>query len=377
MIYIYPSFSALRTNSSAKKALTDAMSCAITEQKNGAFCLVMTYPIAGTNADQIDVNAVLMTVPRPYADPEPFRIYEIDQTIAGVITVRANHIAYNLDGRPALGMSETGITNVLRAINSWAGTAFHVTVDGITDETTQFDIIKPQSVWATIGGSNSLVSHFGGELSYHWDAFNNRCVITLHAHRGTAKNTVIKYGVNIVSLNRKKTVGGMYSAVIAFWSDGQNGQNTVFSNGYQTGVTELDRWLILDVSKDYAEAPTSAELNEYVQDYIAKHDFTTQNELTVGYIPLENTTQYEPINVAIVGLAIVGTSIIGGAYGLVAGEQLDLCDTAPIDASFIGVTATAQCVEVVYNELKNKYDKITVGTIQSTIIDQIIKNSEG
>ena len=52
---------------------------------------------------------------------------------------------------------------------------------------------------------------------------------------------------------------------------------------------------------------------------------------------------------------------------------LYLCDTATVDASLIGVTATAKCVKVIYNVLTYKYDKVTVGTVQADIVDTILK----
>ncbi len=276
-----------------------------------------------------------------------------------------------LPEKVALGMSETGITASLNAMNAWCGNCFEIVNDGITDETTQFDIVTPISVWNAIGGQNSLVSHFGGELSYHWDESRKKCVITLHDTRGVMKNTIIRYGVNIVSMNRKQTVGNMYSYVMAFWSDGKQTQNTVWSNSVATGVTTLDRWLLLDYSKEFETAPTSATLTALATDYVAKHDFSTVSDLSVEYIPLENTTDYAPLNVAIVDETDVDYSYIGGVGNFSVSAPLDLCDTAFVSAALVGVTATAKCVETVYDVLLTKYAKVTIGTLTDTIVDTI------
>ena len=57
-------------------------------------------------------------------------------------------------------------------------------------------------------------------------------------------------------------------------------------------------------------------------------------------------------------------------------NRLYLCDTATVDASLIGVSATAKCVRVVYNVLTDMYDNVTVGTVQTDIVDTILKLGE-
>lgn len=371
MIFAITNFNTLATTTQLGVPLPDALTCQVHEVRNGLFDLTLTYPVTGAQSDRLAPNVIIMAEPRPNATREPFRVYECERNLQGIITCRAHHIAYDLDGKVALGMSETGITAALNAMNAWCGNYFEIVNDGITDETTQFDIVTPISVWNAIGGSNSLVSHFGGELSYHWDETRKKCVITLHDARGEQKNTIIRYGVNIVSMNRKQTVGNMYSYVMAFWSDGKQTQNTVWSNSIATGVTTLDRWLLLDYSKEYETAPASATLTVLATDYVSKHDFSIVSDLSVEYIPLENTTDYAPMNVAIVDETDVDYSYIGGVGNFAVSASLDLCDTAFVSANLVGVTATAKCVETVYDVLLTKYAKVTIGTLTDTIVDTI------
>ena len=371
MIFAITNFNTLATTTQLGVPLPDALTCQVHEVRNGLYDLTLTYPVTGAQSDRLAPNVIIMAEPRPNAAREPFRVYECERNLQGIITCRAHHIAYDLDGKIALGMSETGITAALNAMNAWCGNYFEIVNDGITDETTQFDIVTPISVWNAIGGSNSLVSHFGGELSYHWDESRKKCVITLHDARGEQKNTIIRYGVNIVSMNRKQTVGNMYSYVMAFWSDGKQTQNTVWSNSVATGVTTLDRWLLLDYSKEFETAPTSATLTALATDYVSKHDFSTISDLSVEYIPLENTTDYAPLNVAIVDETDVDYSYIGGVGNFSVSAPLDLCDTAFVSAALVGVTATAKCVETVYDVLLAKYAKVTIGTLTDTIVDTI------
>ena len=91
--YIYEDTSDL-LSSSSQYSLIDGISCIVTEERNGRFDLELQYSLNGVNAGKIVPNAIIMSEPRPDADPEPFRICEIEQTIDGVMLVKANHIAY-------------------------------------------------------------------------------------------------------------------------------------------------------------------------------------------------------------------------------------------------------------------------------------------
>lgn len=371
MIFVIDNFTTLATTTYMGVPIPDALTCKVHEVRNGSFDLELTYPMTGLNADRLATNCIISAQPRPNADREPFRVYECERNLQGIITCRAHHIAYDLDGKIALGMTAEGITRSLSSMNTWCGSYFTIINDGITDELEQFNIVTPESVWNAIGGKNSLLSHFGGELSYHWDDTTKKCKVTLHSARGTAKDTIIRYGVNIVSMNRKQSVGDMYSTVIGVWSDGASAANNAWSNSYSTGVTDVDRWLLLDYSKQFDAKPSTALLNELVSDYIAHHDFTMQSDLNVEYIPLETTTDYAPTPVAIVGEAVVGTDVVGDDNGNATSDALELCDTAYVDASLVGVTAQAKCVETVYDVLLGKYSKVTIGTLAGTIIDTI------
>ena len=357
--------------------LTDAISCTVTEQRNGCFDLELTYPINGHDASVLHPLAIVACPPRPGASPEPFRIYEITQVITGLITVKAHHVFYNIEGFvfiPYFGnpsFNQTGITNVITAFNSEIAPYYELINDGITDESSTLTVNEAINAASLLGsGTKSILYTFGGELSYSYNWTTGVCEITLHAHRGTKKDTVITYGVNLVSMQRKQTSENAYSIVYARW---QNGSNYSFSDFIPTGTTGLTRIKFLDASRDFDTQPNTAQLNDYCDAWIAANNPTIQNELSVEYVPLENSTTYAHLNVAIIGVAIIDQDQIGDYENTFTNDQLNLCDTATVDASLISVTAEAMCVEVTYNVLTNKYDKVVIGTLQDTIADTIAK----
>lgn len=99
MITLYPSTeTAFETQGLG--ALPDAISCQVTEERNGAFELTIEYPITGLHYADISNRCIITAKPNPYDDPEPFRIYQISKPIGGRVKISAQHLSYDLTGIP-------------------------------------------------------------------------------------------------------------------------------------------------------------------------------------------------------------------------------------------------------------------------------------
>lgn len=80
--------------------LRDAISCTVTEERNGAFELEMVYPITGQHYSSLALRGLILAKPNPYGEAQYFRIYKISRPINGQVTVNAQHISYDLSGIP-------------------------------------------------------------------------------------------------------------------------------------------------------------------------------------------------------------------------------------------------------------------------------------
>ena len=78
--------------------LPDATECIVTEELNGEFELQMEYPINGLRYKEIQHRRILLVKTNPYEDPQPFRIYNINKPIDGLVEINARHISYDLSG---------------------------------------------------------------------------------------------------------------------------------------------------------------------------------------------------------------------------------------------------------------------------------------
>lgn len=354
--YLYPSLADLKNGSGSYK-LPDVVSIGVVEEKNGAFDLEMTYLYQGENAAQIVCEAFIMAVPQRGQAEEPFRIYEITTPIDGILSVKAHHISYDLDGVVLKPFDKTGLANILTEINNQFTSQvvdFRFVNNGIT-ESHQFSISAPQSASSVLGrGEHCLIADFHAEVSYAWDAVNQREVVTLNASRGTVSTATVAYGFNLLKLDASVNSDAVYSAIYPYFKREENGVTTLVTLPEETvatgATTSRTRVLTVDLTSEFENVPTEGELRTAAQAYVASRDWDAVEACSVDFVPLQNTTDYE---------------------NNIDEQSLGLCDTVTVSAEIIGVTRTAQVVRTVYNQMTEKYDGMTVGTIPRNIADTI------
>ena len=95
--------------------LKEAMSCVVTEERNGVFELTLTYPITGALFDKLQIDRFVKAKPNDTADLQIFRIYEVTKPMNGVVTVNAEHVSYARSNFPVNEINITGTAT--QAIN--------------------------------------------------------------------------------------------------------------------------------------------------------------------------------------------------------------------------------------------------------------------
>ena len=338
-----------------KLPLPDVVSIQVTENLNGSFDLEMKYPIQGENADLLSIDNIgggysplVCVVPRKGANEEPFRIYETNKSLDGLMTVKAHHIVYDTDGIVIEPFSATGISAVVTALNThWNnyGAQFVVQTD-ITDTTTVFNSKVPASLFSLIGAAATA---FNAELSYEYDAFTSKCIIKLNAARGSVKTSVVGYGVNLVSATKNVNNDSVYNIGYYYAAEeNDDGTKTVVADYMNIPTYNgRNRAKIVDVSSYYDGLPTAGDIL-----YDASHGKYSAGSIqkttaTVDFVPLEDTTDGH------------GDSALG------------LGDTVKVNADAMDMTLTAKVVQTVYNPLTEKYDSMSVGSVETTIADTI------
>ena len=193
--------------------LADCISCEVTEERNGAYELVLQYPVTGRNYGELSSERIIKAKPNDTADDQAFRIYRITTPIDGVVTVYAQHISYDLSNIAALTWSSESISPALAMQRVFQNTATAHSFTCQTDysEAKPFSVAKPQSVRACLGGvAGSFLDLWGGE--YEWDNFH----VIHHQGRGQHTGVVIEYGKNLTELEHDSDITEVYTDLLPY-----------------------------------------------------------------------------------------------------------------------------------------------------------------
>lgn len=341
--------------------LSDAISCIVTEERNGAFELELKYPITGLHYESLDEDAVIKAKPNDSADNQLFRVYKSSKPINGIVTYYAEHISYGLNGNPIPGIQ---ITNSLAAEAILKGLQAAVFTHSFTawsdvGTTRSFENTSPLSVRAFLGGSdNSVLEQYGGEFEF--DNFT----IKLHAARGSDTGVVIEYGKNLTDIKQERNIEEVYTALYPYAIKKESteiettetlvtlSEKILPTDSY--GAYGHDRAMIKDFSGDFEqdEEITESALREKAQAYLEENTIDTPSvNITVSFLHLWQTADYA----AVAPL-----------------EKVKLCDTVTVRFAKLGVEAKAKVIKTVFNTLTEKYDSIELGDAKSSFADTVL-----
>lgn len=336
--------------------LPDALSCTVIEERNGAYDLDMTYPLNGVNADLIEIGRIIFCKSRPSDTVgEPFRIYNTETDIAGVIRVSAHHISYDLNSEVFLGQVNTTVTGIRAACdalnnNRATGSYIRIWFDGISEAlTTPFDIGNICMMSEALGGEGGLLDTFGGELRYQYSPNVDREVVSLCAARGNASPYSIKYGVNMTTFDRTLNGSQIVTDIIAYVQE--DGEDETVRR--QTEAFALDpsatvhRYMLVDVSGYVEYGASRAEIQAAMQSAIADKALGLLESITASFVP----------------------SLTLG----IDEQKIGLCDTLKVTYPALDLSVTLEIVRVQYNVLTDHYDRVELGYLKQNVADTIAR----
>lgn len=331
-------------------ALTDAVSCQVKEELNGGYELTMVYPVEGVHFGEITSRSIIVAKPNPVSDPVPFRVYSITRPLNGRCTIHAAHLSYDLDGVPVVPFTSLNASAALSGLVSNAATAcpFSFSTDMAASGT--FAVPVPASIRSRMGGvEGSIIDVFGGEWVYDYNG--DPFAVRLTTRRGADRGVTIRYGKNMTTLEQEENISAVYTGVFPYVTDVEGNVVTLPEQIVSVpGSFSFTRILALDMTADFEQTPTEAELRTAVQSYITRNGIGVPVvSLKVGVIMLGTTDQYK---------------------GAALREDIKLGDTVGVFFSDLGVETTARCVATIYDPLTTKYE-VEIGSARATIADTI------
>ena len=327
--------------------LTDAASCVIIEERNGAFELEMTYPVSGIHYKEIAPRCIILAKPNPVDDPQPFRVYRITKPMGGLVTVYGEHISYDLAGVPASPFAAESAPDAMEKLKSSSAipTPFSFWTDKDTAGT--MGITAPVALRSLLGGrEGSVLDVYGGEYKF------DRYTVRLYNQRGQNRGASIRYGKNLTDLTQDENIAGVYTGVYPYWSSMEGALVQLPEKILPApGNYDFTRIMTLDLSSEFQEPPTQDQLRARAEAYMKANNIGVPRvSLTVSFVPLEQTEEYKDI-------------------GLL--ERVELCDTVNVEFPALGVSATAKCVRTVYDALLDRYKSVELGDARTNIADTI------
>lgn len=319
--------------------LSDAISCIVTEERNGQYELKMVYPITGVHYAELAHSRIIFGQPAEDEDNQAFRIYKITKPANGRVTVLAQHISYQLTNIPVSPFDADSAADAVDGLTDNAATACPFTIDTDIVSSTPFKLETPESIRSAIGGmEGSLLDLYGGELE--WDMYE----VHLHSARGQNRGKIINYGKNITDIKQEESIDKVITGIYPYYSGDEYVELTEKVLTVQTTeVYPYQRIQKLDLTKYFGDVPTEEELRAKAQEYLTKNTLGIPRlTIKAAFIDEEN---HVPVN---------------------------LCDTVTVYYAPLGVSLQAEVVKLEYNMLLERYETMTVGSVQDSILDAVI-----
>lgn len=325
--------------------LADAVSCVVTEERNGKYELEMEYPVTGRHYAEIKEGTIISAIPSDGKDRQPFVVYEISRPLDGVVTVYAEHISYLLTKSVAMPFKAQTAADAMAGMKVNAVT--QIPFEFWTNSTANgnFENTEPTSVRSLLGGMvGSILDVYGGE--YEWDKWT----VKLYNHRGQDRGVSIRYGKNLTDLTSETSTANAYTGIAPF-------ARYTTELGEERVVTLTEKVLWGEHRDDYAydvvvpmdfsdrfesDTPTEEALRKIATEYLSRsQEWEIDTSLKVSFVALWQTDEYK--NIAPL-------------------QRVRLCDTVTVVHPELGVDAKLKVVKTEYDVLQERYDSIELGT---------------
>lgn len=318
--------------------------CVVTEERNGIFELEMTVKMDSRHFSDIVHSAIILAKPSPFRSPQPFRIYAISKPIDGKVSVRAEHLSYQLNYIPVMPFSAQGVKNALNGFKTSAAENCPFTFWTDLTSTASYAIAAPESIRHYLGGvRGSVLDVYGGE--YEWDGYT----VKLHKARGIHRGITLRYGKNITNLEQEENIANTYTGICPYWR----------SDGLQVTLPEkvlhsanasnfpYQRTVVKDFSSAFQSRPTVAQLRNYANAYMqAAKIGVPKVSIKVTPIDLSQSEEYKD---------------------LFENQTIELCDYIDVDFEKLGVHVTEKVTKTKYDVLNERYVEIDIGDVRSSL----------
>ena len=318
--------------------LCDAISCSVTEKRNGSYELKLTYPADGIHAEDVQEAAVILAKPSEKTSAQPFRIYKVATPLTGILEISARHIQYQENFITVSPFTAIGSQAAMEQLKEGTTTDCPFSFWTDIDSQAVFTFTSPATVRSCLGGMDgSMLDTYGGE--FEWDMYTTM----LHGSRGEDYGVRIVYGKNLIDFQMERSIENVITGVHPYWKHSEDGTLMELPEKVVTiGEHSLpyEKITPLDCTSEFEEIPTEEQLRSYTNEYLKNTSLTEPDiDIKIDFLQLWQTPGYEDI---------------------AAAERVSLCDTVHVYISKLGIEVSCKVTETEYDVLLERYKSITL-----------------
>lgn len=341
--------------------LTDAVSCLVTEERNGLFELEMEYPVDGIQFKQIKNDRLIKVDASRTLKDQRFKIIRISKPMKGLVTIYAEHVSYlaqDLALKPDVSYSGLAI----QALSTWQNSfvdahPFTTYSDVKTEGSGKWSLDKVENARLALGGvSGSLLDTYGGE--YMFDNYH----VMLFEQRGSDSGALIAYGRNLMELTEEELIDSTYTSIYpyAIYTDDNEVEHLItlpeyFLDSQYAGNFARRKLLKVDFSED--EVTTVEDLRSKAESYLVRNNVGMPKvNQKIKFVDLARTLDYDDMQLL---------------------EDISLCDIITIYFEKFDLQTKAKVIKTVWDVLLGQYDSIEVGEARASLSRSIDATIDG
>ena len=339
--------------------LSEATKCLVTEERNGQYELEMDYPITGLHYADIVEERIIAARHDDSDDIQPFRIYKITRPMNGIVTVYARHISYQLSKVAVMPFTANTCAEALGGMiaNAVGDCPFTIWTDRLLEA--KFTVEQPSSFRSLLGGVSGSILDVYGPGEYEWDKFT----VKFHTHRGADQNVMIRYGKNMTDVKKTTDTSNIWTGILPYWAGTDEAEQAILVTLpekviYSQYADDYVYKMVIpvDLSSAFQTQPTVEQLRRRAQSYVDSNAASgIPASIDVSFIALWQTEEYKDVAPL---------------------QKLKLCDTVTVYHKVLGIENKAKIVSVTYDVILERYEKMTIGEVKTSLGDSIRQISE-
>lgn len=325
--------------------LKDCIECKVYNELNGSYEVELYYPV-NTKFDDylLDTEYIIKCNVDNNSNSQLFRIYDSEYIMEdNIIIVRGRHITNDLKDDFVEGVSvmSTSCKNATQAVISCSTGVckkkFLVSSDIETKK--KFSISRSNTLEALIGVEGSIFDVYGsGNTSIFRDNFNLN-ISNTENDRGVN----ISYRKNMIGFKRKISTDNVITKI------------------YPYATTDYGK--VIRLSEKFIISPNA---NKYVTEKIKAVEFTGD---ILSEDDLRNVSkdyfEKNQIDIPNINYEVDFALLYKNNADFSSLETVCLGDTVTVNDERIGLSVKAKVVEIIYNPLSKKYEKIELGSFKN------------